>query len=1118
MPSIRILCLMLVSMVLTACGGGGSLESTGGGGSTGSYTITLELVNSQGTVIDEVSKDQVGTVRATLEKSGSAVSDQLISFSLLENNGNTLGVLDPEAGTAKTNSSGVAVITLRAGQVAGAGQITANYSDNGNTAAKTLTFTTKGDDGDTGSSQGTRKMTLVVLDKTGVAYTEANPVTKDNRGRVVATVTEDGVPVTSGLVSFTTEYTGKILSETGTNTLNNDGEAIVSLDSGALKGAGKVVAKLDGSPLVAEAFFFSSGDGATVEQAEAVVDVKLLVGCNSNWDQERDNLKLDPTDPTTGCTVISRDISSDQLGIIFVSVNNANTGDGFAGTLVNVETTVGNLLPSSGNAVTDNFGIALLTLQPGAQNDSGVITASSKGVSALKAFNVGVADISLTIDNGLTEVNGTVQPLAAGATTVITVNIFDTDGVTPLTLPLDVELTSSCKQAGKAELDAKVTSISGVATATYRALGCQTDQGDTVIATVNGNKTISTLIPLSNAEVSSIEFIGTTQNVIALKGTGGQGRTEASEVTFKLKDALGQAVSQGRVDFRLNSYNGGMSLEPKTVKTNTDGNAFTTVTSGTVPGAIRVQACYIPDDKIPPGINDDVTCWKDVYDACQADNTAAGCPSGTLTLLALDEQIISVSDLMTITSGLPDNNSFTLAADTINVEALQHAGEISNLTIFMADHFNNPVPDGTTVHLRAEGGAIGTLNGEQFDPLLACETTDGACTVQWRSQDPIPFGAAKWGNTVASTNPKTNAINCDLYFGRGAACENGITNAAFDANGVALGGRATVLAYAKGEETFIDRNANGVFDQGEFYSGYDVAEAFIDNNEDGQFNGNVDCSDPTKCLPTTTNAGEFEEFVDLNGDGSYTAADGKYNGFACSQAAEAAGRCIKNLVDLRRNIEIIMSGNTPYYRFAIPRSSVDRLNILGLEGVSGIDANCNNVNLSAPVSRSWIFEDKSPSQPILELEPSETGEWCDVKAVDISTYSVHVDDDNNPATPHNCDQNGYWNATNNFCDGTEDQAIDVGISGVSGKFVYADIYNNPLPAGTNVTAETTNGDYSGTEGFTIGNTSQTIADSIGWSIGREGQPNRRATGVLSFTFVTKKGHTTQATLTVRDDG
>lgn len=1118
MPSIRLLFALLCSFMLTACGGGGSLESPDGGGSANSYELKVTLHSTDGgNGISQVSAAQPGLLKAELKKNGKAYANQLVSFTLSDFGGDTVGKLDPEIGTAQTNSEGVAEITLRAGSVVGSGKVTATFAPTDTDPLQvSLTFTSAGDESD-GGVNGVVTLELTVLDKNGNKFTEANPLTKDNQGIVRAVVKSDGLPVTDGLVIFSTEHTGTVLSDTGTQLLDDSGIATVALGSGNFKGAGKVIAQIDGTTITKSTGFFSSGDDASVETAETIVDVKILVGCNDGWDADRDNNRLDPTDPITGCTIVNRDISSDQIGTVFVSAVNAKTGDGFADVLATVSTTVGKLSPESGKAVTDANGIALLTLEPGTKNDTGELTATVRNVSTSKAFSVGVAEFSLSINNGLNLKNdgsGEYQTLASGATTVITVELRDADGQL-LLIPLDVEFSSACKQAGSAELDAKATSIGGIASATYRSLGCEGNPTDTVTAFING-KSISTLLPLSASEVASIEFIDSSETVIALKGTGGKNRTESSNIQFKLIDELKQPVANSRIDFKLSSNNGGVSLNRHSINTNSQGISEVTVTSGKIPMAVRVHACYIPDEQIPSDYPfNDVTCWKELYDQCKTTPTAEGCPEGQLNLVQLDSQITSVSDLLTITSGLPDNDSFTVASDNYNVEGLQYDNVTANVTIFMADHFGNFVPDGTPVYLRAEGGAIGLIDGEQFSDLLRCETIDGVCTVQWRSQDPKPFTESKWGNSISGINPVTNEVNCNPWFGLPAPCRFGLLNANDNSNGVPLGGRATILATTAGEESYIDRNANGMFDSGEFYAPFDLPEAFLDSNENGAFNGDVDCSTGTNCIPGNTNGGEFEEFVDLNGDGEYSAADGKFNGLVCSEQAEVNGDCSKSLVDLRRNIEIVMSGSEAFGRYTISKSAKFVHPVLGTEGL--IPGNCDNLVLEPPANGAWEFMDRTTNaRVLLALEESETQDFCDVHSVDISRYFIHINDDNDVNTPAACDQPNAV-VENGICVGDVDTPIDVGLAYVPFNFYYSDIFNNPLPAGTKVTYTASNGETDD-GGYDIPSSNKTWAAYSSHIIGREGEPNKKVTGEFYFEFTTPKSTIKKISLLVIDEG
>ncbi|MCK8107548.1 hypothetical protein MTF64_11730 [Pseudoalteromonas sp. 2CM41L] len=1141
MPLLRWLSILFISSLVAACGGGGSLDkdtSTGGSDETEELNYVVSVQGYSQSSTDEansVTADEPLTISAMLTNSGAVVVGEVVNFSL---NGD-IGSLDPVSGTVLTNTDGVASITLTAGDTAGAGIITATYINGEDTYSDSFGFTSDGSESDDSSVNGTIELDVSILDSTGSPFTTDNPVSKDNKGTVTATLLEEDEPLQGQLISFTTNYTGKITPVLGTALTDASGQASVTLSSGDSKGAGQVVAIYtdeSGNSITKVAGFISNGDDAPVESAEAELDIKLLQGCASDWDANRNTTSLEGTYLASGCNVVNQ-FSSDELIDVMIKVTDTSSGDGIDGIIAELSTDLGALLPESGKALTDNFGFAILKLQPGANSGAGEVSVTAKSVTASKAFEIATAELSVEISNGLYNkldeagnvIDNEFVPLAAGATTVISVNIYDTDGDLFVT-PLDVEFTSGCVESDLAVMDDTATSISGIATATYRSNGCNTSQGDTVTATVltgGTPKVVTVNVPVSAAAVSSIEFVEASENVLALKGTGGVSRKEISQLTFKLTDEIGNTAKQKRLDFRLSSTNGGISLSEVTdstgyshasVSTDSEGLARIQVNSGFVPQAVRVQACYIPDELIPADQNDNVTCWKELYDECLLDDAErdanVSCPTGELSLVSLDEQVITVSDLVSISSGLPDGNSFTAAPTNFNIEALNYTGDIEDVNVYLADHFNNPVPDGTSVYLTTEGGAIGTIDGAEFNAQLECNTVDGQCVAQWRSQNPKPFTDAKWGNTINSINPKTNEINCDLYFGSAAPCMAGILNAAFNENGVPLGGRATVLVTAKGQESFIDINGNGRFDTNEYYSGYDLTEAFIDHNENGVYDGLAGIYDPVTatvikaadncqegdsddpCSPENTNAGHFEENWDIDLNGMHTLADEKYNGLVCKAEATTPTEgdtfeslCTKELVDIRDSFEIIMSGSTAYSRFVVTKSELRNRFAEALEETVIDDPTvftdnamqlaqdieeCNNIYRQADTQSGAI---------ILSLEATDNTDYCDVGSINITSTDL----------------------------GNQLSALTFAV-------YYSDIYNNPMPAGTNVAISADNGEYSGTDGFDIRNSSATFAFGEALSISREAEGNDKTEGFLTVEFTTGKGNISTAQIAISDDG
>jgi hypothetical protein len=106
-------------------------------------------------------------------------------------------------------------------------------------------------------------------------------------------------------------------------------------------------------------------------------------------------------------------------------------------------------------------------------------------------------------------------------------------------------------------------------------------------------------------------------------------------------------------------------------------------------------------------------------------------------------------------------------------------------------------------------------------------------------------------------------------------------------------GRVTILATALGEESFTDANANGVLDDPpDAFT--DLGEAFRDDDEDGVFDA-------------------IEELRELDGNGTYSSADGEYNGALCDLEGDALINAVnvcsstKNTY-VRDSIVLIMSG------------------------------------------------------------------------------------------------------------------------------------------------------------------------------------------------------------------
>jgi hypothetical protein len=328
-----------------------------------------------------------------------------------------------------------------------------------------------------------------------------------------------------------------------------------------------------------------------------------------------------------------------------------------------------------------------------------------------------------------------VSTLSAGGTTGISASFVNATGNLH-TESVEVAFNSPCVAQGLATVTTPVTTTTGIANTTYVASGCSGGDVITATATVNGTTLTATgTVTVAAPSVGSIQFISATPTNIGLRGTGGAGRAETSTVIFRVVDSTGGPVPNVDVTFALNTSVGGLAVTPAApavARTNFDGRAQATVTSGTIATTVRVAA------------------------------TVAG--SG----------ISTQSDQLTITTGIPDQDSVSLSVETLNPDAWAFDGTADPVTIRLSDRFNNPVPDGTAVTFTSEGAQIGSQ----------CLTTDGACSVIWTSQNPRPAN-----------------------------------------------GRVTVLATATGEESFVDVNGNGTFNAGDTFT--DIGEPFRDDDESG---------------------------------------------------------------------------------------------------------------------------------------------------------------------------------------------------------------------------------------------------------------------------------------------
>jgi hypothetical protein len=503
--------------------------------------------------------------------------------------------------------------------------------------------------------------------------------------------------------------------------------------------------------------------------------------------------------------------------------------------IVNFTTGRGSL--NTNDALTDNSGTAQVTLTA-ADTDIGAAVVSaltlvndqellaslnfeiqspdviSEEIIKIGHFDVNNEFVENEIGISVADPQGNVE-ISAGATLGVSLVLVDENNLRILT-PTPINFTSNCVEGGRASLDQQIITVNGEALATYEDISCAGGNGneDVIVASLivnNSTLSLTRSISILAESVGSITFVSADPTQLVLLGTGGQNSQTISTLIFQVNGALGNPLAQQNVTFALNTQTGGLSLSPVSGITNSQGQVSTRVTSGNVPTSIRVTAKVVTD-------------------------------SGT--------SVLTQSDLLAVNTGLPDQNSFTLSADNLNPEANSISGQIVNFVARLADTFNNPVPDGTSISFTTEGGII--------EP--SCITTNGTCSVTW-----------------TSANPRTSDH------------------------------RVTILATAIGHETLFDANGNNSFDDTDGVAILDGTDSGFGTSQFGQ-TGFIDHSEAWRDDNANRIKDVSEIFLDYNNNGQFDAADGLFNGPQCN-SADSCGQGSANTLHVRRSLELVMSGS-----------------------------------------------------------------------------------------------------------------------------------------------------------------------------------------------------------------
>lgn len=413
--------------------------------------------------------------------------------------------------------------------------------------------------------------------------------------------------------------------------------------------------------------------------------------------------------------------------------------------------------PEGNSQLTDASGVALIKVVRASLdvNGAGTLNAAaiisgpdSTGsvdttvVTGMLDFTVGVAQIALS------DLNLGSIPLAAFGNRPISVKTT-INGQPAINTSVQITFNASCGVVSPATV---TTDGTGSASTTYTAsLATCAGTNVSVSASAAGAAPVSGTIAVAGSIATNVQFVSTKPQLIYLKESVG---TTQAQVTFKVVDSSGNPLQNKKLRLSLSNKATGVSLntvgntEPVDFTTNNLGLVSAAVFSGTVPTSLNVKATLLD-------INDATT------------------------------NVFSNSNLLTVASGRPTQRSLSLALGKLSIEGLNRDGEITTVTLSMADRQGNPVPPGTQVNFVSESGVL--LPAVCFVPPVVPETD---------SSPAIPTSSC----TVTIRSQGTRTAN----------------------------GRVSILAYTVGEEDFVDKNGNNIFDNNDTFT--DLGRAFRDDN------------------------------------------------------------------------------------------------------------------------------------------------------------------------------------------------------------------------------------------------------------------------------------------------
>ena len=353
--------------------------------------------------------------------------------------------------------------------------------------------------------------------------------------------------------------------------------------------------------------------------------------------------------------------------------------------------------PASGTRLTDANGLATINLLAADLASSGAAevtaTVDVDGASVTQKIAYAVSPGSVTLSN----LSANSSSLSAYGSTSVAVQVYFNGVLT--TTPLTVNFSSGCDSNGKASITKSAATINGVATATYTDKGCA--GSDIITASLQGTSA-QTTIAVAAPKASNIGYVSANPSSMALAGTGGAGLSSSSVVTFKVVDSTNNPVASKAVSFDLSTRVGGIKLNNQSsgaVQATSDASGLVSVTvsAGSVPTPVWVTAALVDDPTI-----------------------------------------VTQSTNLTISTGRPTQDRFSLSIGTFNIEGWNRDGTTTSANVFAFDRLGNPVADGTVINFISEGARAFSLPAS-LQPARAASLLPAASSVLVSIASPLLF-------------------------------------------------------------------------------------------------------------------------------------------------------------------------------------------------------------------------------------------------------------------------------------------------------------------------------------------------------------------------------------------